>query len=135
MSLDGQISGVPHFESACISYTGDNSENKTNPKWTESNETCWLVPAGTDGITISESSNGRDSTEQLVLTFSATITLSPDLFDYANTHMIALAPSGRHNVTDSYVQIQAVFGEKAAKCSELDEACNKPVETTEEGTE
>ena len=38
--------------------------------------------------------------------------------------MLAIAPSGRHNVTDSYSQIQSMFGEKASECAEGDEACN-----------
>ena len=124
MSLDGTISNVPHFESACISYSGDNSQNSSSPKWTESNESCLLVPGGTNGINITDSSNGRDASDQLVLRFSATISLAPEAYKFSNHHMLAFAPTGRYNVTDSYVQVQAMFGERAADCSEGDTACN-----------
>lgn len=123
ISLDGTITNVPHFESSCISYSGDDSQNSSNPKWTESNEECKLVPDGNDGITIPESSNGRDANEELVLRFSAVIMIAPEAYQFNNTHMLAIAPSGRRNVTDSYVQIQAMFGERAADCDEGDTAC------------
>ncbi|MDO5451461.1 MAG: hypothetical protein Q4F56_00005, partial [Candidatus Saccharibacteria bacterium] len=64
MSLDGTISNVEHFQSACITYTGNDSQSSAHPKWTETNEECRLVPGGTDGISISESSNGRDANDQ-----------------------------------------------------------------------
>lgn len=124
MSLDGNITNVPHFESACITYSGDDSQSSAEPKWTETNETCQLVPGGTEGISITDSSNGRDANEQLVLRFSATILISPEAYQFSNHHMLAIAPSGRYNVTDSYVQVQAMFGERAADCPEGDAACN-----------
>lgn len=123
MSLDGTISNVPHFESACITYTGDDSRSSSNPKWTESNDTCFLVPGGTEGITISDSSNGRDAGDELVLRFSATILIAPETYSFSNDHVLAIAPSGRRNVTDSYVQIQAMFAEKAADCEDDDADC------------
>ncbi len=123
MTLDGTISNVEHFQSACITYKGDVDQGGINPKWTETNESCKLVPAGTEGIKISDSSNGRGASDELVLRFSATITLSPEVYKFSNTHMLAIAPSGRRNVTDSYVQIQAMFGERAADCEEGDTAC------------
>lgn len=124
MSLDGTISDVEHFNSSCITYTGDDSQNSANPKWTETNEECKLIPGGTEGITINESSNGRGADDELVLRFSSTILIAPEAYQFSNTHMIALAPSGRHNVTDSYVQVQAMFGKRAADCEEGDTACN-----------
>lgn len=124
MDLNGTISNVPHFESSCISYSGDDSQNSSNPKWTETNDLCLLVPGGTDGIAITDSSNGRDAGNQLVLRFSAIITIAPEAYKFSNHHMLAIAPSGRHNVTDSYVQVQAMFGERAADCPEGDAACN-----------
>lgn len=123
MGLDGTISNVEHFESACITYTGDNSKSSKHPKWTDSNE-CKLVPEGVDGIKISDSSNGRGASEELVLRFSATINLASDAYRFGNTHMIAIAPSGHRNVTDSYMQVQAMFGQRAADCAEGDTACN-----------
>lgn len=123
MSLDGEISNVEHFKSACITYKGEATANGENPKWTETNETCLLVPGGSEGIKITDSSNGRDASDELVLRFSAVITLAPEAYKFSNTHMIAISPSSRYNVTDSYVQVQAMFGERAADCVEGDTAC------------
>ena len=124
MSLSGEISNVAHFESACITYTGDASQRASEPDWTETNESCLLVPDGTDGIKISDSSNGRGASGDLVLRFSATITFNPAVYSFNNHHVLAIAPSRRYNVTDSYVQIQAMFGERAADCEEGDTACD-----------
>lgn len=123
MGLDGTISGIPHFESSCITYSGEATSDETKANWSEANDTCLLVPDGDDGIATPESSNGRGAADELVLRFSANITLSPEVFNFNNTHMIALAPSGRRNVTDSYLQIQAMFGERARDCAEGDTAC------------
>ena len=128
MSLDGEIKNVEHFESKCISYSGDSS-SRSNPKWSNTND-CALIAATEDesgnesGITITESSNGRDSSNELVLRFSAIITLDPEAFKFSNTHMLAIAPSGQRNVTDSYVQIQYMFGQRANDCVEGDTACS-----------
>jgi hypothetical protein len=122
MSLDGTISGVEHFNSSCITYTGDDSQSSANPKWTTTNETCKLVPDD-DGIVTTGSSNGRDSNEELVLRFSATIKIAPEAYKFSNSHMMALAPSGRYNVTDSYVQVQAMFGKRADDCDANDSTC------------
>lgn len=120
MTADGVISGVQHFESKCISYNrGDDG------KWTDSNEECLLVPDGVEGIVVNESSNGRESSGELVLRFSATITVDPEAYKFANKHMIAIAPSGRHNVTDSYIQLSEMFSEPAADCADTDEGCKK----------
>ena len=124
MSLDGQISGVEHFESSCITYTGNASKNSAKPEWISSNESCLLVPGGDDGIRISDSSNGRGAGDELVLRFSAVISLSPEVYSFTNSHMLAIAPTGRRNVTDSYVQIQAMFGERARDCADGDTACS-----------
>lgn len=124
MDLNGQISNVQHFESACITYTGNIGQNSTTPKWIESNESCLLVPGGIDGIRVSDSSNGRGAGDELVLRFSAVISLAPEVYNFTNSHVLAIAPSGRRNVTDSYVQIQAMFGERAKDCAEGDTACS-----------
>jgi len=124
MSLDGEISNVPHFESACISYSGDTKESESRPKWTDTNESCLIVPDGDSGINILESSNGRGASDELVLRFSAVITLNADLYNFKNHHFLAFQPSGRYNVTDSYNQVQAMFGERAADCAKDDTACN-----------
>ena len=122
MDLSGQISNVAHFESDCTTYDGvENDDGTIN--WSTTNDTCLLVPDGTDGIRISDSSNGRGAGDELVLRFSATITFSPDVYSFKNKHVIAVAPTGRYNVTDSYVQIQNMFAERAADCADGDTAC------------
>lgn len=123
MTLDGAISNVAHFESSCTTYEGAEAEDKT-VTWESFNDTCLLVPDGTDGIKISDSSNGRGAGDELVLRFSATITFNPEVYSFRNKHVLAVAPNGRFNVTDSYVQIQSMFGERAADCAPGDTACN-----------
>lgn len=124
MSLDGEISNVPHFVSSCINYSGVENENNTIT-WSATNESCKLVPTGEDnaGISIEESSNGRGTDDELVLRFTATITFAPEVFNFNNFHMLALSPNGRYNVTDSYSQIQSIFAERAADCDKDDTAC------------
>ena len=130
MTLDGAISNIEHFDSQCIKYTGDNSKDKSKPVWTEKND-CHLVQGSSGdtsgesgGIRVSDSSNGRDSSGELVLRFSASVYINPEYYAFRNKHMLAIAPSGRRNVTDSYVQIQSVFGERASDCAKDDTACN-----------
>ena len=123
ISLDGTITNVAHFESACTTYTGEGDED--SPTWTKTNNDCQLVPGGsTEGISISEATNGRDANEQLVLRFSATILIAPEAYQFSNTHMLAVAPSGRHNVTDSYLQVQAMFSQRASDCDANDTTCS-----------
>lgn len=124
MDLDGNISNVAHFESACTTYSGVENETTGEVTWSSTNESCLLVPDGDDGIRISDSSNGRGASDELVLRFSASITLNKEVYSFHNNHMIAVAPSGRHNVTDSYVQIQNMFGERATDCAPGDTACS-----------
>ncbi|MBQ6487428.1 hypothetical protein IJI89_03335 [Candidatus Saccharibacteria bacterium] len=124
MNLDGAVSGVAHFESECIRYSGVENSNTGAVTWSNSNESCYLVPDGSDGIKITDSSNGRDSSDDLVLRFSAVITLTPDVFRFSNHHVLSLGPSGRYNVTDSYVQIQDMFTQKASDCDPTDKSCN-----------
>lgn len=130
IDLDGSIHNVAHFNSSCISYSGTEKEDpKTNSKsivWAATNESCKLVPESGEegnGIRIDSSSNGRDSSNQLVLRFAATITFAPEVFNFNNHHMLALSPNGRYNVTDSYSQIQGIFAERAADCEQDDTAC------------
>ncbi|MBR0480057.1 hypothetical protein IJJ49_02230 [Candidatus Saccharibacteria bacterium] len=122
LELDGSISGIAHFESECTRYSGVESASGTI-KWDSENTTCMLVPDGTDGISITDSSNGRGASGELVLRFSAKIAFSPEVYKFENKHMLSFAPEGRYNVTDSYTQIQAMFGERAADCAEGDAAC------------
>ena len=124
MSLDGEISDVAHFESQCTSYSGFKNTDTGKIIWNSSNEDCALVPAGDEGIKISDSSNGRGANGDLVLRFSATISLEPDYFKFSKKHALAVAPAGRYNVTDSYVQIQNIFSAPAADCAADDVYCN-----------
>ena len=123
MTLSGEIGNVAHFESKCITYSGSENASTGKVSWTSTNDTCMLVPDGQEGIVISDSSNGRGSNDELVLRFSAVIYLSSDIFSFSNKHAIAIGPTGRYNVTDSYVQIQDMFGERASDCASGDTAC------------
>lgn len=133
MSLsNGEILNVPHFESSCIQYSGAESDSETDSngkpivKWSAANE-CKLVP---DGVKVAESSNGQDQDKNLVLTFSASITINPDAFAYKNKHVMAIGPNGQ-NVTDSYVQLEKLFTAPAVECSNGDTSCNNT--TNKEG--
>ncbi len=138
MDLNGTIENVAHFESECITYSGeidyqssgDASETvyKTigDITWIGTNSSCALIDTSeNDGITISNSSNGRGTDDRLVLRFSAIITVNPEVFDFGNKHVIAIGPSNRYNVTDSYVQIQSIFGKRANDCAPGDTSCNQ----------
>lgn len=123
MELDGSISGVPHFESKCITYTGkdttEDGDKKKSAKWTADNQ-CVLVP---EGVNITNSSNGRDAENNLVLTFSAVIEINADVFAFRNKHVMAIGPNGQ-NVTDSYLQLEDLFAEPAKECAAGDTECN-----------
>ena len=121
MDDTGAIENVAHFESECISYYADENEDGT-VTWGSENS-CVLVPDGVDGIVISDSSNGRGSSGDLVLRFSAVITLEAEAYSFSNHHLMAVAPTGRYNVTDSYKQVQNMFGERATDCAIGDTAC------------
>ena len=136
MDLNGTIENVAHFKSECITYagvtgyqnTGDPSETvyKTvgDITWTGTNSSCNLIDTSeNEGIVISNSSNGRNSNNQLVLRFTANITLNPEIFSFNNKHVIAVGPANRFNVTDSYVQIQSIFGKRATDCAPGDSTC------------
>lgn len=129
ITLDGVIQGVPHFSSQCITYTGDDSNNRDNPKW-DSVNTCSLIIPGENadnGIRIIESSNGRDANEELVLRFNAVIFVNPEFYKFNNHHMMALPPNSRVNVTDSFVQIQDMFSQRADDCAKDDTSCQSTV--------
>lgn len=116
MELDGEISDVEHFESACYRYSGTSVAGTV--RWTSVND-CLLVP---DGFTVTTSSNGRDESDNLVLKFAGTMTLAEEFFQFANKHMIAIGPMGQ-NVTDSYVQISNMFAQPARECAADDAEC------------
>jgi len=117
MELNGAISGIEHFESACIKYSGTSQGNDAT-KWTSTNN-CMLAP---EGLTVSASSNGRDESNNLVLRFTASLTVEPGFFAFRNKHMMAIGPVGQ-NVTDSYIQIGGMFTQPATECAEGDKEC------------
>ena len=108
MNENGEISGIPHFKSECITYT------YFDGKW-GSNNTCYLAP---DGVRISSKSNGRSTDSgRAVLKFNAAVTFDEAVFLAKNEHVIAIKPSGYINVTDSYVSISDLFTEEAIECN------------------
>lgn len=116
MTLDGEISGVAHFASECVTYTG--TEAGKTVKWSSENN-CLVAE---DGVEVSESNNAKDDSDNLVLRFTATVQINPDVFAYKNKHMILVGPSGQ-NVTDSYVQIGDMFAKRAEDCDTDDASC------------
>jgi len=117
MSVDGAISGVEHFDSQCFVYRGV-PVNNSDVRWISTND-CMLAP---DGLEVKSSNNARDESDNLVLKFSATVTLNSEYFKYQNKHMIAIGPMGQ-NVTDSYIQIGNMFAEEAKECAADDVEC------------
>ena len=126
---NGSVSDIPHFESKCITYTGEenteekDSDGNTTVKWSAENS-CLLVP---EGIEITESANGRDQENKLVLTFSTNLKINADAFAFKNKHVMAIGPNGQ-NVTDSYVQLEKLFTAPATECADGDTECNNATE-------
>lgn len=114
MTLSGDISDWPHFESQCISYSGEKStvNGKEVVMWTTSND-CMLLSSE---MKILESSNGRDSSGKLVLRFRATINIIEEALAFKTKHLLAIGPDGQ-NVTDSYRQIEGMFEQEAVDCN------------------
>ncbi len=116
MDLNGEISGIEHFKSECTTYSGVTVGD--GAKWS-SNNNCMLVP---DGLDVVSSSNARDDSGNLVLKFSATMSLDSEFYMFKNKFMMAIGPMGQ-NVTDSYVQIQGMFAQEAVECDKNDADC------------
>lgn len=117
MNLDGKISGVAHFESICSKYSGTKVGDVI--KWSAQND-CKLL---TKEVSVLQSSNARNSNNNLVLKFGAKLNIDPKAFLFANKHVIAIGPAGQ-NVTDSYVQINTIFEKAATACQANDASCN-----------
>ena len=129
MELNGNISGIEHFESECTRYTGTMQGGDGNvAKWTSTND-CMLAP---EGLNVLSSTNGRDESDNLVLKFTATVNINPEFFAFRNKHMIAIGPMGQ-NVTDSYMQIGGMFTREARECAEGDTECLNTATSAEEG--
>lgn len=127
LDLSGTVSDVAHFESQCITYEGF-EEDKTI-RWTSQNE-CMLLD---EDIEISNSSNGRDASGNLVLRFEAAAMMNEEALRFQNKHVMAISPSGR-DVTDSYLQINGIFGEEAQDCNANDVVCVENKENTGESS-
>ena len=137
MSESGTIENVAHFDSSCITYSAiENYQATGNPSetsyttdgsltWVGTNQ-CELVDLSVNnGISVpaNSNSNGRGADGELVLRFSASIYLEPEVFSFENKHLLALGPSSRYNVTDSFVQIKEMFAPAASECADDDIAC------------
>lgn len=122
MTLSGDISDWPHFESQCIKYTGEKStvNGKEVVMWTTNND-CMLLSGD---MSILESSNGRDSSGNLVLRFRATITIIDEALAFKTKHLLAIGPDGQ-NVTDSYRQIEGMFEQEAVDCNTQGVICTE----------
>lgn len=116
MSIDGAIEGIEHFESVCYMYSGVDAGGTV--KWNSTND-CLL--AG-NGLTVSDSSNARDESDNLVLRFEGSVNFAEEFFAFGNKHMMAIGPMGQ-NVTDSYVQVGNMFTQEARVCEENDTEC------------
>ena len=127
MDVSGTIDGVAHFDSQCITYSG--TELDDTIRWTSEN-TCTLL----DGdIEISNSSNGRDASDNLVLRFEASAKFNEEALKFVNKNVMAIGPNGK-DVTDSYVQIEGMFQEEARDCKSDDVVCtSSKVNETGEG--
>lgn len=116
MDLSGKISGVPHFNSMCIKYSGKMEKHEI--KWAAKND-CVMSK---NGVEVRDSSNGRNASGNLVLRFSASIALDKNVFAFKNKHVTVYLPT-EQNVTDSYVQIKSIFEQRAADCRVGDKDC------------
>lgn len=122
MTAEGDISGVPHFKSECITYAATGGNKASNMNWIEKSNVCELT-TGDRIIIDDDSSNARDESGNLVLKFNATIYLDAKVLSFQNKHMMAIAPSGRRNMTDSFLQIEGMFAKEAEECDPEDSAC------------
>jgi hypothetical protein len=95
-----------YFESSCLQY---NDNGKFDEQATL--EECPLL---SEEPNVGDSSYGRNSEDKMVLSFSATITITRGVFLARNKHVQVIGPT-RQNVTDSYIQVRDMFTEAADK--------------------
>ncbi len=95
-----------YFESSCMQYTDSGKFDEA--------ATLEACPLLSDDPNIGDSSYGRNSEDKMVLSFSATITITRDVFLARNKHVQVIGPT-RQNVTDSYIQVRDMFTEAADK--------------------
>lgn len=101
VDTDEKVKGY-YFESACLQYDGDGKFDEAT--------TLSVCPLLSEEPFIGDSAYGRDSDENMVLSFSATLNINRAIFLSANKHMMVVGPT-RKNVTDSYIQISGMFTE------------------------
>ena len=126
ITTDGEISGVEHFESKCLKYSS--SDNGKTWKSDYDDENVCLIAS--DGLSVSESSNGLNENDQLVLRFTGSIQLDEQVLALANRHMRFISPSGQ-NVTDSYNQVKDMFEKRASDCDKQDATCQNTTKGNE----
>jgi len=100
--------GKYYFQSQCLEYKGDGSFDEE-----ASRAKCPLVSGGDSGFTTNEARYGKGDGNEMVLNFEARIVVDPRVFLSKHKHMQIIGPD-RQNVTDSYVQIRNMFGQKAS---------------------
>ena len=116
ISGDGKITGIPHFESLCTKYSKTEVGGKT--QWQSKND-CRLL---SKEVQVLESSNARNNNGNLVLRFTAKLFVNPEVFKFSNKHVIPVTPTAQ-NATDSYLQVENIFEQRATDCRGNDAAC------------
>lgn len=106
---DEKIKGY-YFDSKCLQYDGDGKFDEESTL-----EACPLL---SEDPFIADSAYGRDSDENMVLSFSANLKITHSVFLSSNKHMMIVGPT-RKNVTDSYIQISGMFTEAAHDTEEI----------------
>ena len=101
---DESNTGKYYFESKCLVYKDDGSFDEDG-----SRANCPLVN-GT--VNTSEAHYGKGDSNEMILNFSARMIVDSRVFLSKHKHMQIIGPD-RQNVTDSYVQIRNMFGQKA----------------------
>ncbi len=93
------------FDSKCLQYDskGEFDEEATLG-------TCKLLTTGDGGeeVLIPEAKYGENEAGVKVLSFKASVVITPEVFSASNKHIIINSPS-RRNVTDSYEQVRPIF--------------------------
>ena len=95
-----------YFESSCLQYTDTGKFDEA--------ATLEQCPLLSDDPNIGDSSYGRNSEDKMVLSFSATLSITRDVFLARSKHVQVIGPT-RQNVTDSYIQVRDMFTEAAEK--------------------
>ena len=103
--------GKYYFQSQCLEYKEDGSFDEE-----ASRTKCPLVSS----VTTNEARYGKGDGNEMVLNFEARLVVDPRVFLSKHKHMQIIGPD-RQNVTDSYVQIRNMFGQKASNGGDANE--------------